>query len=94
MVSITSGYGDYRRDPELDDMPIQEKARRYADQYIAPDGDGGRLVELFRAGSYLIFHHWWRMMEDGRLGFDVLRDVVGRIGEDIRSGPFGEAPNA
>ena len=87
VVSITSGYGDYRRDPELEGRPISEKALRYADQYIAPDGGGGRLVELFRAGSYIIFHHhWWRMMEDRRLGFEVLREVVGRMGEAFGEG--------
>ncbi|RKY59780.1 MAG: hypothetical protein DRP94_02580 [Candidatus Latescibacterota bacterium] len=87
VVSITSGYGDYRRDPELEGRPISEKALRYADQYIAPDGGGGRLVELFRAGSYIIFHHhWWRMMEDCRLGFEVLREVVGRMGEAFGKG--------
>jgi len=86
VVSIKSGYGDPRREPEIEEMPRSERVKRYADQYVTEDGKEGRLVKLFESGSYLVFHHhWWRMMEDDHLGFEVLREVIGRMGE-----AFGE----
>ena len=89
VVSIVSGYGDYVIDPTLAGKPRDEKIDRYAGQYITTDGGQGRLAELYHSDSYLIFHHhWWRMMKEGYLGFDILREIAKRLhrvfGENIQ----------
>jgi len=80
VVSIVSGYGDYVIDPAIEDEPRTEKINHYADQYLTANGNQGRLAELYQADSYLIFHHhWWRMIKEDYLGFDILREVTGRL---------------
>jgi len=80
VVSIPSGYGDYVTEPKLENSSRTKKIRSYADQYLTIDGRHGRLVDLFHSDSPLIFHHhWWRMMKDDRLGFDILRELAGRL---------------
>ncbi|HID95294.1 MAG TPA: hypothetical protein EYP53_04455 [Candidatus Latescibacteria bacterium] len=87
VVSIVSGYGDYVVRPELRERPMEEKVSGYADQYLTTDGRQGRLADLYRADSYLIFHHhWWRMLWDDGAGFKILREVVRRLDEIFGQG--------
>jgi len=80
VVSIVSGYGDYVIDQSLKNCSREEKIARYADQYLTADGRQGRLADLYHTDSYLIFHHhWWRMMREDSLEFDILREVTGRL---------------
>lgn len=55
------------------------------DSLITPDGQSGRLVELFRNGSVIGFHtHWQSLFSEGRgTGLADLRVTLGRIREHL-----------
>ena len=54
---------------------------RVADRFITADGKRGRLVELFAAGTPIVFFtHWQCLFCDGReVGLQVLDEVCRRI---------------
>ncbi len=90
LVSIVSQCGDHIWETmEMqDDSPAY--VRSVADRYLTEDGNQGRLVELFSAGTPMVFHtHWQSLYSNGRrTGLRVLDEVGRRIacawGKDAR----------
>lgn len=58
------------------------------DDLITPDGQAGRLVDLYRNDSVIGFHtHWQSLFSEGReTGLRDLRITLGRIGEHFGGG--------
>ena len=52
-----------------------------ADRYLTEDGRGGRLAQLFDAGTPIVFHtHWQSLYSNGRrTGLRVLGEVGRRV---------------
>lgn len=90
LVSIVSQCGDHI----WETMESQDSSARYvqsvADRYLTEDGRAGRLAELFRAGTPIVFHtHWQSLYSNGRgTGLRVLDEVGRRVatawGEEVR----------
>lgn len=81
LVSIVSQCPDFL----WQTMETQETSPAYvrstADLYLTEDGQEGRLTELFRAGTPMVFHtHWQSMYSNGRrTGLRVLDEVGRRV---------------
>ena len=58
-----------------------EVVRRVADRFVTEDGEGGRLAELFKAGTPMVLlTHWQSLFCDGReTGLKVLDEVCRRV---------------
>ena len=90
LVSIVSQCGDHlwKTMDSQDDSPAYIAS--VADRYLTEDGGEGRLAELFRAGTPMVFHtHWQSLYSNGRgTGLRVLDEVGRRIacawGSDVR----------
>ncbi|RLE87318.1 MAG: hypothetical protein DRJ49_06620 [Thermoprotei archaeon] len=79
VVSIISCSKDYLGKSRVE--AVYGDPYKLADAWITEDGRGGRLVELYRRRSYLVFHtHWWNTHgEDDKVGFNALRETILRI---------------
>ena len=79
VVSIISCSKDYLGKSELD--KASGDPYKLADNWITADGKKGRLVELYKNRSYLVFHtHWWNVHRDeDKVGFRALVETISRI---------------
>ena len=61
----------------------EDYVSRIADMWVTADGRGGRLAELFHAGTAAVFHtHWQSLYANGRrTGLRVLDEVGRRIAD-------------
>ena len=81
LVSIVSQGDDYA----WQTMDTLEESAEYvnstADKWVTADGRGGRLAQLFHAGTPVVFHtHWQSLYSNGRrTGLRVLDEVGRRI---------------
>ncbi len=66
-------------------MDTQDESDAYissvADHFVTEDGTGGRMAELYHAGTPVVFHtHWQSLYSDGRgTGLKALAEVARRI---------------
>ncbi len=84
VVSIVSGNKDIiweTSTPKSRSEWNREKVLQNADYYVTADGEAGRLVELHKAGSFIVFHTHWNSLwsNNARHGLAVLREVLDRI---------------
>ncbi len=86
VVSVISCSRDYLGKSELE--RASGDPSKLADRWLTADGSGGRLAELYRGKSYLVFHtHWYNVYGSGdRLGLKALREVVSRVSRVMGSG--------
>lgn len=90
LVSVFSQCKDYILETMGKPHDSAEYVRSIADRYLTESGRGGRLAELFRAGTPMVCHtHWQSLYSNGRrTGLRVLDEVGRRIasvwGEDVR----------
>jgi hypothetical protein len=90
LVSIVSQCGDHIWETMENRDDSAAYVRSVADRYLTEDGRAGRLAELFRAGTPMVFHtHWQSLYSDGRgTGLRVLDEVGRRVarawGEEVR----------
>jgi len=79
VVSIISCSKDYLGKSRVE--AVHDDPHKLADAWITDDGRGGRLIDLYRRRSYLVFHtHWWNTHgEDNKVGFNALKETILRI---------------
>ena len=81
LVSIVSQCPDFLWQTMETTEEGPQYVRSIADLYLTEDGQQGRLAELFRAGTPMVFHtHWQSMYSNGRrTGLRALDEVGRRI---------------
>ena len=81
LVSIVSQCDDYLWQGQQTNDCSDERVRAMASEYLTEDGQGGRLAELFRAGTPMVFHtHWQSLFSNGRrTGLRALAEVGRRV---------------
>lgn len=78
VISIISGSRDYLGRQFKDE--VNWDMAKLADKWITLDGDGGRLVELFKNRACIIFHtHWYNVYDEDKFGLRVLNEVISRL---------------
>ena len=90
LVSLVSQSDDYLWKSLLTNDASDEYARALASKYLTEDGQGGRLAELYRAGTPMVFvTHWQSLFSNGRrTGLRTLAELGRRVravwGPDVR----------
>jgi hypothetical protein len=81
LVSLVSQCDDYLWQSQQTTEGGDEFVRRMASQFLTEDGKGGRLAELFRARTPMVFHtHWQSLFSNGRrTGLRALAEVGRRV---------------
>jgi hypothetical protein len=81
LVSIVSQCDDYFWPSQQTTECSDEMVRAMASQLLMEDGEGGRLAQLFRAGTPIVFHtHWQSLFSNGRrTGLRALAEVGRRV---------------
>ena len=81
LVSIVSQCDDYFWPSQETTECSDEMVRAMACQLLTENGEGGRLAQLFRAGTPIVFHtHWQSLFSNGRrTGLRALAEVGRRI---------------
>jgi hypothetical protein len=81
LVSIVSQCDDYLWKTQLTTDCSDEHVRALASEYLTEDAQSGRLAELFRAETPVVFHtHWQSLFSNGRrTGLRTLAELGRRV---------------
>ena len=81
LVSLWAQVGDYLWDTMVTPAVGEEHIGSVADAYLTEDGRGGRLAELFQAGTPMVLcTHWQSLFSNGRrTGLRILNEVCRRV---------------